>query len=93
MAHIFYAPRDPGEASGTMAGYEKWNANKAFANHFYNVHALSHIAKSTPDFREKQQAEAEIIIGERRKLWWQKHPNFEMTGALRVLKSEYGLSI
>lgn len=89
--HFIYAPRDPNMTPMDMRGYERWNANKNWAKHQYNLVTLTHIAKETKDLREKQQAEAEMLMAESRKTWWSRHPNFTMSGAIADLKSEYGI--
>jgi hypothetical protein len=88
---IFYPPKEPRSEPMSFEGYERWNANKHWATHFYNKVALTHIAKATRDLNEKQTALAEIGIAEDKQKWWERHPNFSLEGAKIVLKRDYGI--
>lgn len=90
---FFYAPKETRQEPMSFRGYEKWQANRHWASHAYNKIALTHIAMTTRDMAEKQQALKEIEIAEGKQKFWMIHPNFDLKAALAQLKREYGVSI
>ena len=91
MSYFIYSDGPREDMGRSKVPYEKWNAPKHWALHFYNVHALSFISANTKDAREKMQAENEIVIGRRKMDFWMRHPNWTKADAHAHLRDTYKL--
>lgn len=63
--------------------YEKWNAVKAFLNHYDNYLYLSFLAAHSKDGRERAQARKELGLCERKMEWWKRHPNYDQAAVVK----------
>lgn len=62
------------------------NATNQYLKHFANVMYLKFIANESKDPREKIQAAKEILIGERKMRFWERHPNYIKSVAEQEIK-------
>jgi hypothetical protein len=90
---FFYSDASEQVSRGPRKGYEHWDACKAWAMHTYNRICLQHISATTRDFREKAQAEREIQICDRKRAWWEKHPNFSSAGASGAFERDFRMAL
>jgi hypothetical protein len=88
MSYIFYDPTP--ERFNTPINYGRLNANKNWGIHTYNLCVLKHIESTTPDVREKIQATKEIVVCQKKIVWWERHPNFIEEEALEQRKQFFG---
>lgn len=53
------------------------NPHKLFKTHAENYFYLDFIAKNSDRFNEKQQAEKELLIADKKMKYWKNHPDFD----------------
>lgn len=80
---IIYNENEPRNFSGGVNIYAM-NPHKPFEKHLRNWFYLDFIAKNSDDFKEKGQAEKELVICQRKIDYWKKHPNFERSEEERI---------
>lgn len=88
MSYIFYNSLEQVPYNSKVP-FSKLNANKKWAEHSYNLYVLKHIVSSTNDIKEKIQANKEVLIAQKKLLWWERHPNFSLQSALFQRKDMY----
>lgn len=72
---FFY--KDNSEPFTGGVSLSKLNKNKMYRNHLENLMFLEFVSRNTTDFREKHQAEKEIVIAKRKMAFWSKFPDFD----------------
>jgi hypothetical protein len=74
MPIICYDENSP--RTGSVVPYNRINATDGYLRHYANYLYLSFIFNNTDDWREKQQANKELTICQRKMDYHRKHPNF-----------------
>lgn len=88
MAHIIY------EDKKYPWSYVKLNPTNQFVKHLSNYYYLRWITEKSDNFIEKQQANKEMTIAEKKMKYWERSPEFNSNEAKRMhqkLKNEWGL--
>ena len=84
-SHICYDDTAPGR-SGGFVKYHDIKATEGFIRHFSNMLYLEFVAKnSLATLFERQQANKEILICQRKLDYHRRHPNFEMSRAEQAI--------
>jgi hypothetical protein len=83
MSLIYSEQREPFTGS---VDFHSLDAVKGYLKHYENQLYLTFISQKGT-FQEKQQAQKELVICERKLKWWQNHPNFEQAPALRGVEA------
>ncbi len=91
MSHFIYA-ENAERGAPPKVPYDKWRANVHWALHTYNRIVLDIFHAGTNDAREIAQIGNEILICERKRAFWTRHPNFEALEARAILKREHGIA-
>lgn len=90
---IFYSENKDEAVAKSSVPYERWNANRQWALHTYNVEVLKFMQRATRDAREGIQITNEIVIGERKRVFWERHMNFALGAAEALFQQTFGTSI
>lgn len=73
QAHIFYPSSQP----SSKINLSKVNPTKMYCKHLSNYFELRAIANNAASpFAARQQANAEMLIAERKMRYWERKPNF-----------------
>jgi hypothetical protein len=81
--HIIYNDTEPKRPFfGRPGSYHEQPATKHYLNHYGNFVLLSFIAGRSEDFRERYQANKEIMIAKRKMKFWYRHANFSLKEAM-----------
>jgi len=77
------------EGDFSWGSVSRLNPNSCWATHYYNRVVLAHISRATKDFNEKQQAEKEIEIADRKMKFWERMDGFILDSAKAIVKERY----
>ena len=73
--------------TGNPSRIWEMNGTKVYVSHYSNLLYLQFVANNPlASFIERQQAEKEIKLCEKKLEWWKRHPNFDQVEALREVE-------
>lgn len=80
---FFYSDTSP-KFTGNPSKIWEMNGTKVYLSHYSNLLYLEFVAShGETSFIEKQQAEKEIVLCNKKLQWWQRHPLYDQDEALR----------
>jgi hypothetical protein len=81
--HFVYEDNEVRRTNTNPIPYMSQPAVKYWATHFGNSMYLTFLVKNEPGFVERNRAQHELNICERKMQYWQNHPNWEPVEAGR----------
>jgi hypothetical protein len=79
-----YSDTEPRQTSSVP--YHKQNAVKSYLTHYASLLYLQFIVKNSDDWREREQAQREQDICQRKLKYWTHHANYDHTEVLRGIE-------